>query len=503
MVTDKEREGHDLPVRTAVALLIVLFVLACLPIWLVKYPPLVDYPLHAARAYLLSLPQDGTGITEFYQAKWSLIPNLGMDILVSQLMRVMPPLIASKVFLCLILGGLLSGSFAFSVAIWKRITFSAFLPFIALYDLWFYMGFANYLLGIGLGLWTAATWLWTTDWPKARRVALLAVLGVLLIVCHLMAFLVTSAICLALYAIDKGLDKRKLIWATILACGLCYVGLTLIHRKPISWSAKEMTILDSPGPIMFFLPLFAMVLGKKWRTGEWTAHPKSLALVACLGALVLVGPTYLGGTAFACERLTVPLCLIFLGSLDWHALGTSMSSRVFWIALCVAAGTPSFLRVERSAKFPNEVVQALQEVEPRATLASFDLGLTKQVTWRYQRHIPDWLLLDKPVFVAQNFAKTRQQPMVFRPEFEEWHKFQDNNPVELKSWDELFDRLGEAQGLQGRLNDAYVKSGRKAAPLYALVFHPPDQNLKRADPRLEVVASGPEFTLVRVLSPNR
>jgi hypothetical protein len=53
------------------------------PLLIVDVPPLLDYPNHLARAFVLaSLPADPI-LARFYAAHWSIIPNLGLDIITS------------------------------------------------------------------------------------------------------------------------------------------------------------------------------------------------------------------------------------------------------------------------------------------------------------------------------------------------------------------------------------------------------------------------------------
>gem|GEM_PF-5033196 len=495
-MADEEAAGYDIPLKRAILILVVIFVLACIPIWIVKYPPLVDYPMHVARAYLLSLPQDGQGITEFYQAKWQPIPNLGMDIIVSQIMHFMPPLVAGKVFLCLIQLGLLSGSFAFAVALHKRITIAAFLPALALYDQWFFMGFANYLFGIGIAFWAVAVWLWSEDWPKSKRWAAMAGFAVVLVVCHMMALLVAVGTIFVLSLRDgpKLKATTRVLVGSATVCVLAYIGLLVIGRIPIQWDARIETLKNTMGISVFGVT--ALMTG-----GTMLAKRPQRDLALLLGLLVftIFGPSFIGGTAFACDRLSLPLLFV------WFATAVTRDKELR-NALLVLSAISMSLWVSKAhywnlhSDLASRNISLVVGMPPRSTLATFDLGLRHQETWKYQRHIPDWILLDKPIFVAQNFAKVRQQPMVFRPEFEDWHKYQNNNPVELNSWAEFVEELPKMQSLQADLNRKYRETGRQEAPLYALIFHKKEFADPPTDPRLTVILNDPEFTLLRVES---
>ena len=84
------------------ALLTVVFAAGLLlaPIWLVAYPPLLDYPNHLARAFVLVHLQDPAfHFARYYRADWGLYPYLGMDLSMLALQRWLAVELAGRVFL--------------------------------------------------------------------------------------------------------------------------------------------------------------------------------------------------------------------------------------------------------------------------------------------------------------------------------------------------------------------------------------------------------------------
>src|SRR5579885_2635538 len=78
-----------------------LFVLSALPVALSDLLPLVDYPNHLARMYILAhLPTSPT-LQAFYAVEWRPIPDLAMDSIVPTLSRVVPLIWAGKLFVLL------------------------------------------------------------------------------------------------------------------------------------------------------------------------------------------------------------------------------------------------------------------------------------------------------------------------------------------------------------------------------------------------------------------
>src|SRR5438445_1280805 len=82
---------------------LVLVGLALSPVLWAAVPPLVDYPNHLARMWILA--QNGTvpELANNYTVAWRLLPNLGMDLVVPALARIMPLETAGRLFIALTL----------------------------------------------------------------------------------------------------------------------------------------------------------------------------------------------------------------------------------------------------------------------------------------------------------------------------------------------------------------------------------------------------------------
>ncbi|HZZ79206.1 MAG TPA: hypothetical protein VFE62_11845, partial [Gemmataceae bacterium] len=84
--TDVERSNEAVGTRPARIRGIYGFVLAALalilivPIWLVDYPPLVDYPNHLARGYILYHHDDVASFRDHFDVDYFSTPSLAMDL---------------------------------------------------------------------------------------------------------------------------------------------------------------------------------------------------------------------------------------------------------------------------------------------------------------------------------------------------------------------------------------------------------------------------------------
>src|SRR5579862_4793449 len=84
--------------RLAVAL--ILAAMLVLPIWIVAFPPLLDYPNHLARAFILTHLHDSQySFPMYFRSDWGAYPYLGMDAAMAVLARIFPIETAGRVFL--------------------------------------------------------------------------------------------------------------------------------------------------------------------------------------------------------------------------------------------------------------------------------------------------------------------------------------------------------------------------------------------------------------------
>jgi predicted anti-sigma-YlaC factor YlaD len=157
------------------------------PLLVVDVPPLLDYPNHLARAFVLaSLPGD-TILARFYQPHWSIIPNLALDLITPPLLHILPVYIAGRLLIATAILLPVLGTVAYNTALGGR-TWSLGVGLVAYNDCLLY-GFLNFEIALGLALLLAAAWLRWRETHPPRAIAL-AILGApVLFACHLMGLI--------------------------------------------------------------------------------------------------------------------------------------------------------------------------------------------------------------------------------------------------------------------------------------------------------------------------
>ena len=165
----------------------ILFVIAVTPIWLVRIPPLVDYPNHLARMHVLASGDRSPWLAEYYEIHWAVLPNLGMDAVVPPLARRLSVETAGKVFLALTLLLLAGGTIALHAVLHRRWSLWPLLAFFFLYNSVFLWGFLNYLWGLALAIWSYAAWIAWRRGPAWFVIPLFSVFGTAIFFSHLFA----------------------------------------------------------------------------------------------------------------------------------------------------------------------------------------------------------------------------------------------------------------------------------------------------------------------------
>src|SRR5579862_434695 len=137
----------------------VLFLGSCVlvaPLLTIEIPPIVDYPNHLARLYVLAHGASDPWLSKMYKPRWEIIPNLGIDLLVPWSLSFLPLHIAGRIMLALTLLLPVYGTIAYHRALFQRLSFWPLGSLMVAYNLIFFLGFHNVLLSYGVALLSSA-----------------------------------------------------------------------------------------------------------------------------------------------------------------------------------------------------------------------------------------------------------------------------------------------------------------------------------------------------------
>ena len=162
---------------------------ACLlPLLLTPILPFIDFYAHILRYYVLAHADAGTPFASNYRPAWTLLPNLGLDILGTGLLKVVPPLAAAKLIAALIITVLYCSVLYLTRVLQGRLSILAIaLAGILVYSHILVWGFSNFLLGLGLAIGGVGFWIANRDRPF-RQLFVSAAFGLVLFFVHAFAF---------------------------------------------------------------------------------------------------------------------------------------------------------------------------------------------------------------------------------------------------------------------------------------------------------------------------
>ncbi len=187
------------------------------PIWIVAFPPLLDYPNHLARAFVLAHLKDSHfSFQQFYRADWGAYPYLGVDASLAVLGSMFPIETAGRVYLSLCVLALPAAVWFFLRHAQPDSEAASFWALLIAYNVFFLEGFLNFALSLAVGFFALGLWLaWLGKRGAARWIAALVAFTALYFT-HLLGFGIAGLIVVAYLAVSRR-PIRDWAWSGALA----------------------------------------------------------------------------------------------------------------------------------------------------------------------------------------------------------------------------------------------------------------------------------------------
>jgi hypothetical protein len=346
--------GRDASEQAASSVRITIAQICCglillAPLFSTPVLPLIDFYNHIARYYVLSHLDDPL-LSANYAAAWALLPNLGLDVLATPLLSVVPPLLAAK----LIAGFLLIVQFSGVIYLQRGLNRRAdLLPAVLLVGLLYsYIltwGFSNFLLGLGLVFWNLGVWVRLCHRPLLA-VPACAAGAVLIFLCHGFAFAVYFLLlaCIELGRWWKGTERSvralALVTSTVALQAVIPVLLfvqwwtatrgssliervqavqaapgSLIERHDVSWHwlYTVFRVAESPFPTLDLVTftLSIAVIGLALAKGWFRLHRWVWLALGLITLLWFVMPPRIFGISYLSDRLPLVFALVLVAGL--------------------------------------------------------------------------------------------------------------------------------------------------------------------------------------------
>jgi hypothetical protein len=417
--------------RTVGVAFLALSLLVLIPVATVRLPPILDYPNHMARMYILAMLPSTPDLARFYRAVWTPLPDLAIDAIVPWLAQLMPVEIAMRLFLGFMLLGLAGGCVALHRAAFRRWSIWPVFAFLLLYNRILLWGFLNYLAGLVVMLWALAAWVALERKPLPWRIGVGAILATAVYLAHLAAFgcyaLAVLTLALTPQAGERFSDSLK-IRHVVPALVTLLPSIILFLMAPTSGASTHfgygnplrkfdlpVSIFDNYNRVFdgatFGLLLVAIIVGL-------IRHSISLhsrlrwSLLAVLIAYILV-PSQLLSASGIDHRLPVAIAFLFIATSDWGAISVR-NRRIVTAALSVlllvrmAVIETVWLRADRTY----DALQPMFDgIAPGAKIAVASPASTVQAGGVPLYHFPTLAIIRRNAFVDTIFADPLQQPV--------------------------------------------------------------------------------------------
>jgi hypothetical protein len=285
-------------------------ILLLLPVWIVRYPPLVDYPNHLARYYILGHLQDpNLHLSQFYASHWQASPYVAVDVLAVFLLKLLPIDIAGRLILSISLLGLPLSSYVFLRQICYESRYLAAWALVISYGPVFLFGFVNVALSAALCFWLLALFLKYLTKPGWKHWLGLLILAILLYFTHLVGFVICAMIVFT-YCVLTRQTVRRLFTATSIFVPGAVVYLLAFLRGRSYWLKEvnpayryEVEIVDKiaflPNPFrgysrtstaLVLIALISCLILAVWRNRDFRLNHPWLRVTIAMFVVYVLSP---------------------------------------------------------------------------------------------------------------------------------------------------------------------------------------------------------------------
>lgn len=410
-----------------------LIFLAAIPLLWPDIPPLVDLPGHMGR-YKVQLNIGNSPVLQsFYTFQWSLIGNLGVDLLVIPLSKLLGLEFAVKLIVTLIPPLTVLGFLWVAREVHGWVPPTAFFAVPLAYNFPLLFGFVNFALSMAFAFLAFALWLRLARTGHFRlRAAIFVPISLIIWVTHTFGWGTLGLLALSAELVRQLDSKRSLVQSGLRAAAHCLalappILLMLLWRSGhvggqtgdwFNFQAKynwlvmifrdRWQMFDMASLAVLWMVIFAAALHSK------LVFSRNLAASALfLLATFLILPRIVFGSAYADMRLAPYMVAVALLSIRFRPeasrrLATVIAVLGLAFAIIRIGGTTiSLWRLDRT--YDRELV-ALDHVPRGARLVSFT-GISCRQPWMMSRleHMPAMAIVRREAFSNDQWAMAGAQ----------------------------------------------------------------------------------------------
>ena len=428
------RMGSNSEFRTYYIALLLVLIVCLIPIWIVDYPGMTDYPNHLVRDYILAHYDNNPLWQQRFSLDLTPLPNLAIDLFVVPLQRFLPLLVCGKLFLSVTAALYIFGCSELGRIIVGKPNWLALVCALTFYNTELMKGLVNFIFGLAVFFCVFAFWLRVRERLSPMSFSLCALLSIVAFLSHLSSFVLLGVACSTVAFLDF-VRHRRLLKLTI---ELAWLGLPVLlivaflrgsgRVGSIIWSPEwktKLIYLLSPFR-SYSLPLvaavavalllcFTVMLKGSRVHGTWVVG-------AVFFFLFVVSPNDLFTASNVAERYVIPGYLILFLSIEpsWSR-PQKMALGIALIALAARIGNiaVNWLSIDHQSKQVIAMGGLLPEgarvfVLPTWGPGSAKPGMHSALPGDRFLNMPQFWTLSRRADVSNLFALPGQQPLVFR-----------------------------------------------------------------------------------------
>ena len=408
--------------REGLGLGVALALLASLPVLVAAYPQMGDYPAHLARYHVMLADGQNPWLNRYYGFEWKWTGNLGVDLLIGPLARLIGLEAAGRLIAGLI--PVLTGLSILTVewTLRKRIGVGSLLGFAFIWSPSLLLGFLNFALSVALALFAFA--LWVRLGERRWRWALFIPIGLVVWLCHVSGWGVLGLLVFG-YEWQKGWERQRgKNWRAFLApwpltapilpmlfgagtTGLFSYGAHVQIYKLAIWlkAMRDQSVQLDIMSLALVAVVLLIALGRKRIDGRlgWAA------LLLLIGSLAM--PRQIVGGDYADYRLISTGLLVACLAIDWPLPRWALYLAPALFLGRLAATTEGWQEGSRETA---ALLAALDHVPRGARIAS--AVASDQSRWRFNslEHIGSYAVVRRDALVNSNFAVPRVHMLTMR-----------------------------------------------------------------------------------------
>jgi hypothetical protein len=329
-VNVRNSETAALGNRTAeIAVLVLAGAMLLAPVWLVRYPPLVDYPNHLARYFILAhLKDPNLHLAHSYGSHWGPYPYVAVDLLALGLQWLMPIHVAGKVILSLCILGMPLAALFFLRKISPEGKYLAAWALVIAYGPLFMSGLINDILSEAICFLFLGLWLNYLRRPHAILWCGLLALATLLYFTHLVGFAIAALVVFTYSLLTRQTLPRLVTSLSLFATGGIVHLLQLVTRAGDYWGR------NSPHFSGLRDKLLTLTTDLFRAYARWDVLIILLALCICLLISVWKNPEFGFRYPWAGVAGVVLLVFLLMPEVGYHFFDIRILPYLFILSLC-------------------------------------------------------------------------------------------------------------------------------------------------------------------------